>query len=1345
MSILSDIQSIEKVGRNSPCPCNSGKKFKHCCVSRPPVSAGPKLPALKLSRPVDPLLNQLAMAASLSFKDILSAYKTDEAFIRKIAAALTGDHTMMMNRDESYTYLTCQIGSETYSLRFNADGKIEYDTSHKGMHFYEIILVVMINSHVQRHLNLPTPAGYFTACSKTICTLLSIPSPEHPPLALKSIILVSGAENLTAATSAPTLIKGTVAKGFADKRTDINNRRYLWDQQIDNFSRATATDGTLQYYFSDGSIINARELLFHPYALLIPNTFLLSDETTSNHPGEFFPWINSDIQKPSREGGEYFAELIARIAAPENFGRYQLMIASSAPSGVGLNVLTGNNRGLNVEYQINVLQNVTIWAAKDLQWEIGRDLELKISLPKPFISRDSGIAPWTDFKNGWLFDPGALMLAFSPVPEFHKHWMFQTTIPVPQIQQSDLTYRMLMNDIRQLDQLQSALISVGAALAVKDFPIISATDIAIECHYAVDKPDLVAIVLKTPFETTETKVLRDNLAHRICRDLNSGLKDLSYYAKEAATKQNKDKRAQELKLLRHQGFLRVLISEIELYYRDPLKNVKSRSQAKKEIFSGLERRAKLMGLLPGVDGFSDAYSTKILRLINEMIEKYLPGANRQSFFEIDGRIVCVDLADIELKLSTQLITLLTQAFGQEFLTKPANKSVAVVMPIEPSQAQNDLAVLHPQSQKLLLASINGGLPVYIDGQPIAEVNPESLTAELSIDSGNSGDWFDLHPQVFFDGNPINEDEARQFVSGGLVRFRGKFYLVDRNNMPSAKWLEYFWANIQGASKRPKDWEATSNIVTSAPHQILKMLALKRAGVPVIGGTEWQKISAAFDRLAEEDTGSVVPRDEIKQATGIPLKSFQEHGAQWMLNIFDLGLGGILADDMGLGKTVQTLAFLRSLQLRGELGRCLIVVPPSLLYNWQCEIKRFCPELEYSVFSSNRDLVVLTAAGQRAGGLLLTTYNLVCQYEQEFSGINWNIGIFDEAQYLKNIRAKRTGALRQLRVRTKFCLTGTPLENHYGEFFSLMDLCVPGCLGSYEEFAGRYVNPSAMKIGSGILREDVEFLRLMAAPLVLRRSKSKILDQLPEKTETVVKLAFEPEQKTIYRDTAIAWNKDLQDLMAKKGEAGAQLQMLTALLRLRQICSHPGTVPKIEYRKIPPKFELLIDTLRDLSEKGEAVIVFTSFRKTLDLLEEQLKASGVFCLSISGSTPLKKRSQILEQFEKASGHVILLMTQKVGGIGLNLTKARYVFHLEPWWNPQVENQATDRVHRIGQKRSVQIYRYLMAESVEEKIESLKDKKSKLFDDLFACEGDIGETGFANNRLSKKDFEFLLTTD
>lgn len=662
--------------------------------------------------------------------------------------------------------------------------------------------------------------------------------------------------------------------------------------------------------------------------------------------------------------------------------------------------------------------------------------------------------------------------------------------------------------------------------------------------------------------------------------------------------------------------------------------------------------------------------------------------------------------------------------------------------IEALRAQSFKYVLSKKEQtpenliRAFLPLQNEGAQVSLDDQSIEELHDEDFISEFVLDEQPDQhgriDWFELHPKFFFKGTEISEEAAKKLSETGMITFQGKIYRLNSGSIPSLEKLTHFWDQLSGAAGAKRGTKKTDRIYKLPKHYTLELLALRSTGVKVKGGPIWDAIVKFYETLNEER-----PPLDLPPTFSGELKPYQHRGVQWVNDLYQLGLGGILADDMGLGKTVQTLVFLEMQRHKGELGHALIVVPTSLTYNWFAESKKFTSLLPMHIFQSKELNKAKEFLDENPHGVMISTYGLLAEHEVFFSNSRWNIHIYDEAQNLKTITAKRTTVSRKIPARFKLCLTGTPLENHMGEFFSLMDLVVPGSLGPFDQFRKTYMQSYAPDF------ERIQYLKSKTRPLVLRRTKSAILKELPPKTESTIKIPFSEKQLAIYRDIALSWNSRVRQAITEGGEAKSQLIMLTALLRLRQVCSAPSAIPNVNYTEIPPKLTLLTDNLKTIIESGESALVFTQFLGTFDLIAKELTAAGIPFFTLHGKVSRKDRDIQLQKFQEHKSGAVMLMTLKTGGVGLNLTKASYVFHLEPWWNPAVENQATDRTHRIGQTKPVQVYRYIMSESVEEKIEVLKGRKSSQFNALFSdveTAQELGEGG--NFTLSQTDFEYLL---
>ncbi|HOI17460.1 MAG TPA: DEAD/DEAH box helicase, partial [Geobacteraceae bacterium] len=360
--------------------------------------------------------------------------------------------------------------------------------------------------------------------------------------------------------------------------------------------------------------------------------------------------------------------------------------------------------------------------------------------------------------------------------------------------------------------------------------------------------------------------------------------------------------------------------------------------------------------------------------------------------------------------------------------------------------------------------------------------------------------------------------------------------------------------------------------------------------------------------------------------------------------------------------------------------------------------------------------------------VLTSYGILQRAADILAAIPFHVAVFDEAQQVKNINAATTGAARRISARFKLALTGTPMENHLGEYFSIMDLCVPGLLGRYEEFRRRI---EIRGLGG------VDTLVRRTRPFILRRSKQMIADELPPRVEADLYLEMNAKQKTLYQKTVEEVKGKVGEAFRDKAPGQARMIALTAILRLRQICLCPSLVASGS-RPESPKLECLAEQLHELRDEGHAALVFSQFTSYLDIVEQGLKHHKIPYLRLDGATPVAKRKELVNSFQKSAEPLVFLISLKAGGKGLNLTRATYVYHLDPWWNPAVENQASDRAHRIGQTAKVTVTRLLMRHTVEEKMMALKDRKLKLYKALL--DDASGAGGVA---LTKEDFDFLLT--
>lgn len=443
-----------------------------------------------------------------------------------------------------------------------------------------------------------------------------------------------------------------------------------------------------------------------------------------------------------------------------------------------------------------------------------------------------------------------------------------------------------------------------------------------------------------------------------------------------------------------------------------------------------------------------------------------------------------------------------------------------------------------------------------------------------------------------------------------------------------------------------------------------------------------------------------------------LRPYQRDGLAWLEFLRSSGFGGVLADDMGLGKTVQALAFLAREKAEGRLGKpALIVAPTSVLPNWQAEAERFAPELS-----------VLTLRGadrQQSFGqigshnLVLTTYPLLARDQDALLDQEFHIAILDEAQAIKNPKAAISQVAHRIKAQHRLALTGTPLENNLGEVWSLFEYLAPGLLGDAQTFRRIFRTPIE-KHGCSMTQA---FLSRRLKPFMLRRTKEEVATELPPKTIITERVRLEGSQRDLYETVRALMAKKVRDEIAKKGLAQSHIVFLDALLKLRQVCCDPRLLklPQARRAKESAKLERLMEMVPELVGEGRRILLFSQFTSMLELIEDELNDLKIRYVKLTGDT--EDRAEPVRRFQ--AGEVpVFLLSLKAGGTGLNLTAADTVIHFDPWWNPAVENQATDRAYRIGQQKPVFVYKLIVEDGIEEAIELLKARKAALADALFA---------------------------
>ncbi|MBW2010375.1 MAG: DEAD/DEAH box helicase [Deltaproteobacteria bacterium] len=436
-----------------------------------------------------------------------------------------------------------------------------------------------------------------------------------------------------------------------------------------------------------------------------------------------------------------------------------------------------------------------------------------------------------------------------------------------------------------------------------------------------------------------------------------------------------------------------------------------------------------------------------------------------------------------------------------------------------------------------------------------------------------------------------------------------------------------------------------------------------------------------------------------------LRAYQVDGYSWLMRLAHWGVGACLADDMGLGKTVQALALMLA---RASEGPALVVAPTSVCSNWMDEAKRFAPTLNALLFGgSNRKEMIKNLKGF---DLLVVSYTLLQQEVKLLTEVNWHTVVLDEAQAIKNITTRRSRAAMELNGDFRIITTGTPIENNLTEFWTLFNFVNPGLLGPLKRFNERFVLPIERDNSADARRR----LKKMISPFILRRIKSQVLDDLPPRTDVILEVEMGREEKAFYEALRQEAVKKLEDDETPPGRK--HFKILAEIMKLRRACCHPSLVMP-ECGLSGAKLDLFGNLVTELRENGHKALVFSQFVGHLNILRQYLEDQKIDYRYIDGSTPAKERKKQVDRFQAGEGDIFLI-SLKAGGLGLNLTAASYVIHMDPWWNPAVEDQASDRAYRIGQQQPVTVYRLVMRGAIEEKIVRLHAKKRDLADSLLA---------------------------
>ncbi len=562
-----------------------------------------------------------------------------------------------------------------------------------------------------------------------------------------------------------------------------------------------------------------------------------------------------------------------------------------------------------------------------------------------------------------------------------------------------------------------------------------------------------------------------------------------------------------------------------------------------------------------------------------------------------------------------------------------------------------------------------------------EITPSALKVQID----DRRDWFGLQGSVSIDGHEVSLAEL-------LAAVRDNRSLVKVGDREFAKISDAFRNRLRQLGDTVVDERGSLKIADAVVPAVQELIG---TDVPLEATARWHDSIGRLESLRDWTPSK-------PKALDVTLRDYQLEGYQWLARLSSWGVGGVLADDMGLGKTVQALGALVD---RGSDGPALVIAPTSVGDNWVRETERFAPTLHPKLYrDSDRDSLI-ESAGEN--DLVIVSYQLVQRDAKKFASRSWNTLVLDEAQFIKNAQTKTSQAIRQIDAQWRIGLSGTPLENHLGELWSLFRTISPGMLGSWDRFRSRFADPIERHKDD----ERRKSLARLVQPFILRRTKDAVLKELPPRTEITLHAELSKAERKLYEDARIAALAELSGAVGDGGQAGQQrIRTLAWLTKLRQLACHPRLVDKT-WKKGSAKLELLMMLIDELRDEGHRALVFSQFVKHLSVIRETLDAQKIPYQYLDGSTPAKERQVRVDAFQAGEGDLFLI-SLKAGGTGLNLTGADYVIHLDPWWNPAVEDQATDRAHRIGQERPVTVYRLVAEGTIEEQILELHADKREL---------------------------------
>jgi SNF2 family DNA or RNA helicase len=718
-------------------------------------------------------------------------------------------------------------------------------------------------------------------------------------------------------------------------------------------------------------------------------------------------------------------------------------------------------------------------------------------------------------------------------------------------------------------------------------------------------------------------------------------------------------------------------------------------------------------------------AVEIKQLDTDIIEQYLPPEAR-FFFYLDaenGNITCEVEARYgdEILKTKELITNENQSVFRDY--EQELRVVGEVMQIFP-KVSDDKTMLHcGNDEDAIYYVLKNGIDRLM---ALGIVNSTdsfkrlTLKTRLKVKVGVSVESDIMNLDISSDD--LSREELVAILNSYKKKKKyhrlknGDFVNLDDETIAS---LEDMFDNLRIS---PKDFVRGKMKIPSYRALYLDKMLENTVNLYADRDKNFKKLIKEFKTVDESDF-------EVPESLQDVMRNYQVHGYKWMRTIAAYGFGGILADDMGLGKTLQMISVLLASKLEGNNGCSIVICPASLVYNWQEEFRRFAPDINTSVIAGTQAERQSLLKEYENHDVLITSYDLLKRDIDLYEGINFNFEVIDEAQYIKTHTTAASKAVKLINSSKRFALTGTPIENRLSELWSIFDYLMPGYLYEYDTFKREIENQVVKyKDESATTR-----LKRMVSPFILRRLKGDVLKDLPAKLEEIRYAKLEGEQQRIYDGQVV----NMKNMIENQDEADFQknkIKILAELTKIRQICCNPSLLFE-DYKGESAKTQACLDLIESAHEGGHKMLVFSQFKSMLSILERELDDRKIEYYKITGETKKDKRIELVNQFNQDDTPVFLI-SLKAGGTGLNLTGADIVIHYDPWWNVAVQNQATDRAHRIGQTKTVSVYKLIVKNSIEEKIVKMQEEKKNLADEILS--GDMGSIG----QMSKEDLLELI---